>query len=237
MRTLLILGMFAASYAQGAWSDYEEVRDLSLDARNAGGLVINAGAGSLDVEGVQAANEIQVKATIQVPGKNDEDAQEFIAAKLVLSLQRDGDMAVLIAYFEDSGWAWNESPGVSLEVTVPQGIALNVDDGSGSLTIENVRGDIRVDDSSGSIKMSNVGGTVDIEDGSGSIKLDGVGGDISIEDGSGSIDVAEVTGSVIVDDGSGSITVHDVSQDLIIVDDGSGSINYKNVQGNVEDNS
>ena len=237
MRTILILAMFAASFAHGAWTDYDEVRDLSLDANGIGSLVINAGAGSLEVEGVQGASEIKVTATIQVPGKSDEKAQDIIAKSLVLSLQRDGDMAVLTSYFEDGGRAWDESPGVRLVVTVPREFNLDVDDSSGSLVIENVLGDIRVDDSSGSIRMSNVGGTVDIEDGSGSIMVGGVGGDISIDDGSGSINVDDVKGSVIVEDGSGSITVNGVGQDLIIVDDGSGSINYKNVQGKVEDNS
>jgi len=180
---------------------------------------------------------VTVTALIQVPGKSDEKAQAFIASNLVLTLERDGDNAELKAYFDNGGWSTDGSPGVRLQVQVPQHLALDIDDGSGSMVVNNVRGDIRVDDSSGSIRMRDVGGSISIEDGSGSIDIDGVGGDISIEDGSGGIRVSDVTGSVIVDDGSGSVNVNGVGQDLIIVDDGSGSINYTDVQGKVEDNS
>jgi len=237
MRTILILAMFTASLAYGARTDYQQVRELDLDANGLGKLEIDAGAGGLSIEGVDGADRVRVTATIEVPGTDEKDALKVIERSLVLVLVRDGDTAVLKGYFEDSGWSWNDSPRVQLEVQVPKRFALYVDDGSGSLTVHNVSGDIRIDDGSGLIEMRDVGGAVDIEDGSGSIDVQGVGGDLSIDDGSGSIDVAGVNGSVIVDDGSGSISVKDVRGDLTIVDDGSGSINFSEIQGRVEDRS
>ena len=234
MRTFLILGMFTASLANATWRDYEEVRELTLDAGGVDTVEIEAGAGSLEVHGNKNSDKISVTALIQVPGKNEDKAQKVIESDLVLTLERVGDKAVLRGYFESSGWGWGDSPSIGLEVRVPERVALEIEDGAGSMKIRDVAGDIEVEDGSGSLQTTNVGGEIRIEDGSGSISVEGVGGDIAIIDGSGSITVRDVRGSVIVDDGSGSINVSDVDADLIIEDDGSGSLNFARIEGRVE---
>lgn len=234
MRTFLLIGMFTASLTNAAWRDYQETRDLNLDADEIDTVVVTSGAGSVDVHGSADARKIVVKALIQVPGKNEDKAREIIKSDLVLTLEREDRKAVLKGYFDPPGWGWGDSPSVALEVSVPQTVGLDIDDSSGSIKVRDVAGDIEIDDSSGSLKMTDVGGTVRIDDSSGSIAVEGVGGDISITDGSGSITVSDVRGSVFVDDGSGSINVTDVDEDLIIEDDGSGSLNFARIQGRVE---
>ena len=233
MRTYLILAMFTASLANASWRDYEESRELTLNAGGIDTVEIEAGAGSLEVRGSADAQAISVTALIQVPEK-EEKAQKVIETDLVLTLERDGDTAVLNGYFESAGWGWGDSPSIRLEVEVPDRVALEIEDGAGSIKIWDVSGNIAIEDGSGSLQMSNVGGDIRIEDGSGSISVDGVGGDISIDDGSGSITVKDVRGSVVVDDGSGGINVTDVDADLIIEDDGSGSLNFARIDGRVE---
>lgn len=234
MRTFLILGMFTASLATAAWRDYEEARDLTLDAGGVDTVAIEAGAGSLEVHGNEGAKQVSVAALIQVPGKSEEKAREVIESDLVLTLERDGDKAILNGYFDSSGWGWGDSPSIRLQVEVPERVGLEIDDGAGSIRIWDVAGDITVEDGSGSLQMTNVGGEIRIDDGSGSISVEGVGGDISINDGSGSITVRDVRGSVVVDDGSGGINVTDVDEDLIIEDDGSGSLNFAGINGRVQ---
>jgi hypothetical protein len=234
MRVFLILGMFTASLTNAAWHEYEEVRNLTLDAGGINTVEIEAGAGSLDVRGNPGAKKISVTALIQVPGKSDEKAQKVIESDLVLTLERDGDVAVLIGYFDSSSWGWDDNPSVRLEVEVPESVGLDIEDGAGSIEIRDVLGEIIVEDGSGSLQMTNIGGEVRVIDGSGSISVERVGGDISIEDGSGSITVQDVRGSVIIDDGSGSINVTDVDEDLVIENAGSGSLNFARVNGHVE---
>lgn len=233
MRTFLILGMFTASLADAAWRDYEETRDLTLDANGIVTVVIEAGAGSLEVRGSADARSISVTAYIHVPAK-EAKALRIIESDMVLKLERDGDSAVLHGYFEHSGWNWGDSPSIRLDVEVPGRVGLDIEDGSGSMRIWDVSGDIKIDDGSGSLQMSNVGGDIEIEDGSGSVSIEGVGGDISINDGSGSITIKDVRGSVVVDDGSGSINVTDVDADLTIINDGSGSLSFARIEGRVE---
>ena len=235
MRSIVIFAMFTASLANAALADeYQEVRDLILDTSGISALEIEAGAGSLEIIGVSGADEIVVTATIQVPEDDADNARKEIKSNLVLSLEKKGDNAILKGYFNSGFMNFGDSPYVQLEVRVPERLNLKIDDGSGSIVLENVAGNIELEDGSGSISMMNVGGNVEIDDGSGSISVEGVRGDLIIGDGSGSIKVREVAGSVTVDDGSGSINVSDVEQDLIIEEDGSGSLDFSNIGGRVE---
>ncbi|MEX2122691.1 MAG: DUF4097 family beta strand repeat-containing protein [Woeseia sp.] len=234
LQTLLMMIMFAANLVQAAWKDYEETRDLSLDAVGVETLQIEAGAGSLDVTGVPGADRIVVAALIRVPDADADEAREAIADGLVLSLDRDGDRADLRGFFDDNGSLFGSNLTVSLEVRLPDGISLSIQDGSGSVELRDVRGDIELDDRSGSIRMTNVGGNLNVTDGSGSIAIEGAGGEVSIVDGSGSVSVVRVEGSVTIEDGSGSIDVNEVAGDLIIPDDGSGAVNYTSIAGRVD---
>jgi len=236
MRSLIVMAMFAASLSHAAWNGYTEDRDLELSTQGISAFEIDAGAGSLEITGVADLQEIQVTATINVPDKDADEAIKIIAEDLRLSLEKDRDRAILEADFDHRSWSFDDSPSVDLNIRVPHGLALLVDDGSGSIKVINVRADVSIDDGSGSIKVEQANSVI-IDDGSGSIKIARINGDVSIEDGSGSITVEHVGGSVTIDDGSGGIDVLDVEHDLIIVDDGSGSLNVSDVRGTIEQDS
>lgn len=232
MRGFIVMAMFSASLAHASWSDYEEVRKLEVDAGGVSEFVIDAGAGSMTVKGDAGAKSIEVTATIQVNTGDEEKARKAIAKRLTLTLDQKGDRAILKSFFNNGMWGGTNG-SVMLEIIMPTGIALRIDDGSGSILVEDVQADIAINDGSGSIRIYNVG-AVDIDDGSGSIDIRNANGDVVIVDGSGSIKVEAVNGSVTIDDGSGSINVDDVENDLIIVEDGSGGVSVSDVRGTVE---
>ena len=182
MRGIIVLTMFTASLAAAAWDDYEEQRELSLSASGIDTVEIEAGAGSLEVSGVSGADEIMVTATIQVSDHDADKARKIIESDLVLTLEQRGETAVLKAYFEHSFWRSGKNRSVQLSVQIPEHLNLGVDDGSGSMSVSDIKGAIRIEDGSGSITMTNVGGDVRIDDGSGTISADDVGGDLSIDE-------------------------------------------------------
>ena len=47
---------------------------------------------------------------------------------------------------------------INLDVELPENIALQVDDGSGSIEIENIGGPVTVDDGSGSMSIKDIQG-------------------------------------------------------------------------------
>ena len=233
MRSFIVMAMFLASFTSVAASDYKETRDLTVDAGDVESLVINVGAGSLDVIGVDGLDSIDVKATIIISDTDDDDGRKIAEKGVTLTLKLDGDTATLKSEFEQGFWGFSSGGRIDLEVRAPSNLALSIDDGSGSMDVFNFSADVRIDDGSGSIDIQKVAG-VNIDDGSGSIDISGATGDVNIEDGSGGITVESVGGTVTIDDGSGSIRVNDVAKDLIIIDAGSGSVSFSDVRGTVE---
>ena len=234
MRGILILAMFAASLTDAAWAGYEEVRELTLDTQGIDALNIDAGAGSLHVVGLSGSSKITVTATINASDISDAKALEKIEHKVVLTLEQDGSTADLKAHFHNGFFGWRRRRSIDLEVHLPEGLRLAIKDGTGSIEVENVRGDLSVIDGTGSIALNKIAGNVKIKDGTGSITVSGVGGDISVRDGTGDIKISEVTGSVTVNDGTGDIDVTDVGKNLIIVNSGTGGFRYSNIGGYVD---
>jgi hypothetical protein len=236
MRSFIVMAMFVASLASAELNGYLESRSLQLSAEGISVLELDTGAGGLIIRGVNNAHNIQVNAVIRVDAEDDEAAKKYVASNMKLTLVRKRDVARLDASFDRKFWSLNPDSSIDVEVLVPNGMALEVDDGSGSIEIRDVNAGIRIDDGSGSIVVQTVG-SISIDDGSGSIDIHAVIGDVLIDDGAGGITVKQIGGSVTIDDGSGSIDVSDVEHDLIIVASGSGGLSVANVRGSVIDDS
>lgn len=225
--SLLLTAVCASSLLLGgqAFADEHRKSHLSLDVNDISMLAIEAGAGSLSIEGVANGDVIEVTAEIY--------AKNIDKTEIDLSLDKKGKKAVLVSHIENNYSSWGgNSPKIDLTVKLPQALALKVQDGSGSIDIENLLSSIELHDGSGSVDINNVTGNIDIKDGSGSIALKGIEGDISIDDGSGSISAKHIEGNLEIDDGSGQITVKHVSGDVTL-DDGSGSI-YVDTVGSLD---
>ena len=196
----------------------QETRELELSVSPGSALTIEAGAGPLTVQG-DDGDAIRVEAGIYQRSANDDYR---------LVLEADGeDGARLVADAASS--MFGSSDYIDLSIRVPRSMQLRIDDGSGSIRVSSIGGDVEIDDGSGSITAEELGGDINVEDGSGSISIKGVAGDVTIDDGSGSIDVRDVAGTVTVSDGSGSITVEDAG-DFELLDDGSGSVNLTGIR-------
>jgi hypothetical protein len=79
MLRLIVLATFVAVSSTAAAGDYTEVRDLKLDAAGLDTFIIDAGAGSLDVTGVDGLRHIEVRATIVVPEGQENHRQGYEA--------------------------------------------------------------------------------------------------------------------------------------------------------------
>lgn len=186
-------------------------------------LEVDVGAGSLEIKGVDA-DSISINATAC---SNDKKA----ISRLKVLAETSSDQAKVKTEIPSSMFGKNANARIDLVLTVPNHLALDVDDSSGSIVVKNVA-DLKIDDSSGSITVKNVNGNLKIDDSSGSINVEKVKGTVELDDSSGSIQVKDVEESVIVhSDSSGSISVSNVSNDVLVVEDSSGSIMVDRVKG------
>jgi hypothetical protein len=249
MKTILVAACIAgaAATAQAGWfedCEHEAKREASVSFAGARSVRVLARAGSLDVRGVNGANAVRAHGTACA-------SSESLLGKTQLQARRSGSEVVIEATMPDYVVGYG-SFKLDFTVEVPAGVAITVDDSSGSMKIENVgsltiddssgeievrgvRGALTVDDSSGEIDVADVTGVVRIDDSSGGILIRNVTGEVVIiEDSSGGIDVREVRGNVIVErDSSGGILVADVRGDFTVRRDGSGGIEHARVSGRV----
>lgn len=224
---------FLALLACGRLAASETTKTLTLPSEGLKVFEIRAGAGSLKVTGHEGLAAIEVRAEIVAKGVDEEDLEAFLKDRVELTLEKRGDKAVLVSRVKQKFRLFDlESAVINLTVSVDRSLTLDVDDGSGSLVIEDVAG-VRLDDGSGSIRIGRIAGDVEIDDGSGGVEIVDVTGDVSVDDGSGEIDIRRVGGTVTVDDGSGSISIEDVGKDVRIVRAGSGGVDVSGVKGRV----
>lgn len=223
-------------------ADIELEETLSISAEGLNTFKIDAGAGSLEIIGVDSENLINVTAEIITTDDRD----------YTLSLESKGSSAYLVAEHHNTSGSWyGSSPYINLTVTMPKDMLLDVKDGSGFIKIENIARDVIIDDGSGFMEIASVGGDLTVDDGSGYITIDGVNGAVDIDDGSGALSVENVDGNVEIEDGSGELTVYDVggavtiddgsggidvngADALYVIDSGSGGLQFKNIKGKVE---
>jgi hypothetical protein len=155
----------ACAWVQG-FARYQAPRSASIGAEGVAAVRIDAGAGSLRVEGRPDLQEIRAHGTAW-------SSREDLLEKIQISAAREGDRVTIRTEFPED--VSEESMRLDLVVEVPSTTSLDVEDGSGSVEIRSVA-------------------AATVRDGSGSIEIANVAGDVSIHDGSGSIDVREAGG-------------------------------------------
>ena len=189
-------------------------------------VVIHAESGSLDVNGTAGAAQILADGTACTSDEDFLPRMTLTLRKVGSELHIDTDIptkTVVFGFF---------TARLDFAVTLPAGLPVEIEDGSGWLKVSHT-GALSIDDGSGSIEVRDIRGPLTIHDGSGSIDIDTVVGNVNVEDDSGELSVRSVTGSVEIEDGSGAISVARVEGSLRIRDDGSGSITVQNVRRDV----
>ena len=206
--------------AKPSYADWHQQKELSLSSHQLDALVVEAGAGKLNIKGQNGLDEITVIADIYTSKSAQQDYE--------LTLEQRGSRAYLVAKNESTSGFWvGDSPKIDVVVHVPSQLKLDIDDGSGRIKIDGIEQNIEINDGSGDISISNVTGNISIEDGSGDLFIEQVAGNLTIEDGSGSMVIKSITGDANLEDGSGDLQVRDITG-AVTIDDGSGDIEVKN---------
>lgn len=223
---LLAIPAAADGIFDGDECRYSSPRRASTPAAGISKVVIHAEAGFLKVGGVQGATSISVDG---VACTSDDDFLE----RMTLTLRKSGPVLHIDARIPSGTVIFGFfSARLDFSVSLPAGLPVEIEDGSGLIQVANT-GATTIEDGSGSIEIRGTRGRLEITDGSGSIDVDGVQGPVEIEDGSGGILLRNIQGDVAIEDGSGAISVAHVDGSLRIPEDGSGSIVVRNLRGNV----
>ncbi len=231
MRALIItlVTLTASALQAGSFgSDCQEFAERSAvqSAKGVTRVVIIGRAGFLHVEGRAGANEIRATGHACA-------AIEELLVGIGFSASRSGSQVTIEANVpkQDSS-RFASAPRLDFTVMLPAGIAVDVADTSGELTIRDT-GNTRVAVASDDMNIRNVNGSLTVRARSGAIDIDGVSGDVHVPSNpAGSVEIARVGGSVTIDQhGSGSIEVHNIKRNLVITADGPGPVAVSDIGG------
>lgn len=181
--TALLVVVHAASaggFAEDASFDYRDINELEIDAVMFDVTIESA-----------SGNEVQVRVS---------DIPRGIS---VSERERDGKAHVYV--HGRNSWLFDSPGNPQIEVRVPAGINLNIENGSGDTGIRGVRGELLIRSGSGDIEISDTGGSLEIVTGSGEVTVERFVGDLAIETASGDVEMEECVGRFAVDLASGSV--------------------------------
>src|SRR4051794_1321876 len=231
MRTLTTLALLTVTLCMASTASadifgdcsFSEKRSVAAPAAGVTRIVIIGRAGYLHINGRRGAGEVRATGVACASSRD-------ILSDTKLTVSRSGSELRIEAETPDNSGIFS-SAKLDFDVTVPENVALRVEDGSGDLTIDNVAS-VDLTDGSGDTTIRNVIGDVAVRDGSGDMKIDNVSGNVHVSDGSGDIDVNGAGSVEISNDGSGDANVVNVKHDVHIGNKGSGSVEVSDIGGN-----
>lgn len=248
---LACVALFAVSCSAVAADQcrYSAPRNAELDAAGLKLLAVQIGPDDLTIHGEPGLTRVVVKGTAcaseqkWLPGITLEAARHGDTANVVA---HDGDRGIVISLFGNS-YAY-----LKLDVSVPQSLAVKLQEGSGDAQANNLAaldatlgsGDLKVQGVAGRFALrvgsGDVGahgvGSLDLSSlGSGDVNVDGVRGDARIGAvGSGDLILSSVTGNVSIGSlASGDIKVNGAGGSLKADSIGSGDLVARDVKRDV----
>jgi Putative adhesin len=145
-------------------------------------------------------------------------------------LTPDGPGARLTSTQPDGGWFGFGGGWVDYQVDLPASSGVDVQSGSGDVTIDNVAGPITVQSGSGDVSVAGAQ-AASVRTGSGSVRLAGVAGDLRVATGSGSVRGTELAHVREVGTGSGSVDLSGTFVDDATVRTSSGTVELRLAPG------
>lgn len=163
---------------------------------------IEVSGGSLEVEyiGSSTAGEVSVNAFLESNNPN----QDIIFVTV-------GDVLKITHKVTSSNWNNNRTKG-HIKMKGPENVTLDLKGGSGSVSAENVKSsETNLSVGSGSVTGNNIQGNVNVNAGSGSIKLSGIEGNVKGNVGSGSATFTNLKGNLAYSCGSGGVNASQIA--------------------------
>ncbi|MBI3697448.1 MAG: DUF4097 family beta strand repeat protein [Acidobacteria bacterium] len=197
--------------------------ERTLKVTGAVDLDVRTGAGSTNVRSGETGS-VRINGVIRSRDGDDRVCQ----LESNPPIEQDGN-SIRIGHITDRELERNIS--ISYEVVVPVETRLRSQTGSGSQTIEGIRGPVDASTGSGGLTINNIGDDVKVSTGSGSIRVDGVKGRVRASTGSGGIRGTALAGPVVASTGSGGVRLEQTAPGGAEVKTGSGAIELSGVKG------
>jgi hypothetical protein len=204
LKTTLLTGILALSSLASA-----KTIEKNFDADNGDTLTVITDAGSIRVE---THNKEEIEVFAEIEGKNKDEFE--------VTFDESSDGLKIRGEKEDNGWGYNNLR-VKFIITVPKDYNINLDTAGGSISVDDLNGDVDVETSGGSIKIGDINGDVDAHTSGGSIRTQDIDGNVNARTSGGSIKVTmtkQITENATLSTSGGSVTANLIDDIKIDID-------------------
>jgi DUF4097 and DUF4098 domain-containing protein YvlB len=204
---------FMYSCSSALLADTEDVITRSFNVSAGGTLTMDVSRGSIQVD-TGKGDVVKVKVIRKVGTSNENRAQEIFDKYKIDFHHSDRDVTIETDDHLRSRGFFSWLKGVNLRVrfivTVPGEYNLNLKTSGGSISVSEIRGEVKAKTSGGSLTFDYVKGPVWGRTSGGSIRLEGCSGNADVHTSGGSIRIGTVEGEVKAVTSGGSVHVKEV---------------------------
>ena len=183
----------------------DDVVERTFEVSPGGTLNVRTDRGSIEVATADA-DEVAVR--VEIEARSDEDRERF-----GLTFEQDNGSVSVEGKVEDRGrWNWNgDRLRIKYIITVPEQYNVDLQTSGGSISVEDLEGEVEAETSGGSLSFGLIQGDIKGRTSGGSISLDGTSGNADVHTSGGSIWLGKVAGTVKARTSGGSITIDEVA--------------------------
>ncbi|HEY3316619.1 MAG TPA: DUF4097 family beta strand repeat-containing protein [Bacillota bacterium] len=186
-------------------------------------VTISQDVGSITL-GAWDRPETKVVATKRASGPDEASARRALGGLRVRANPGGRGLSIEVGGAARGAFGFSRPGRVDLDVTVPRGLDVDVDTGSGAVLAEELSGRLAIDTGAGPVTVARCAGKVTVDTGSGPVDVRETSGEVEVDTGSGTVNIDRVRGDVDVDTGNGSVRLRGVRARRIHVDTGRGEI-------------
>jgi len=191
----------------------EDTVTKSFKVEPGGTLTLETDIGSIDVQGVEG-NTVEIEVIREVKTNNEKKIEEILE-DFQIEFSQSGKDVFIKAEYERSGWQrfWDNISKhlrVKYIVSVPRIYNVDLKTKGGSISVENLEGEVKSRTSGGSLHYDRISGDVSGKTSGGSIRIGEVDGTVGVHTSGGSIKIKQAKGQVDAHTSGGSITVEEV---------------------------
>lgn len=203
-----------------------DVQEETFPLGSNGRLEVDQNVGSVQVTAWER-DEAQVRAIKRARGATDEEARRHLE-RLDLRTHFHGQLLEVEVVVARGFLGGPGGSRIDLEIKVPRQTRVEVDSGSGAVSVEGVEGSVEIDVGAGEVALRRVGPKVRVDTGSGSVLVEDCRGPVAVDTGTGRVEVNGIDGELHVDTGLGPVTASRVHGD-VEVDTGGGDVRLAGV--------
>lgn len=219
------------------WFGPTEIKTVELPLRVMGGnrIKVQRSRGDIKVIGGHSVASLSTTATLRGVSKDDARTR----ANRYTPIIEENDGTITLAQSVDT-------VAEDIELRVPSGVAIEVDSGSGDISVLDTHASVQIDIKSGDVNLRGVADEVEVSCYSGDIRVDHSElGALQIESKSGDIELNKVQGDLNLKASAGDVKARDIRSDFVTVesiagdidldfeDAFSGSLNCRSVSGDI----